>query len=124
MANELVKLAERCEAATGDEQRELLREAFDLAFPGEGPNTNRRGRFDTMLACKAYESAAMTLVPEGWEFVRLERRRSWPDDPRGDRQLLEAEMMEPHGSGYSKTSAPTAALALTAAALRAHQDRG
>jgi hypothetical protein len=61
--------------------------------------------------------AAMMLVPEGWEFIRLERDRALPG---ADRQWdFWAVLMQPHGSGYSKTDAATPALALTAACLRA-----
>ena len=66
--------------------------------------------------------AAMTLVPEGWVFVRLERERAFPGESR--QWDFWAVMMEPHGPGYSKVSAETPALALCAAALRARAING
>lgn len=64
----LLELADRCEAATAEQQRELLEAAW-AAIHGSLPRRNRGGHnaensFVSMLDAKAYESAAMTLVPE------------------------------------------------------------
>jgi hypothetical protein len=75
MPDELIALAERCERAEASEQRALLTQAFEvvhgrqLAAGWETEDgrceTNARLKFDRMLDAGAFESAAMTLVPEG-----------------------------------------------------------
>jgi hypothetical protein len=131
--NEFEQLALRCEQASVEEQADLLEEAFRLCDPPPkrmyanerrrqvtqpwAEWSDREERFMEMMYWQAYESAAMTLVPDGWEFIRLERQRALPDVPDG--WLFECVLMEPHGKGYSKTYAQTKALAICAAALRA-----
>ena len=113
-SEQLLALAARVEAAKAGEQRELLIVAFSLIFPdhymegrsGIGPS--RWSTFKQMIDPGAYESAAMQLVPEGW-------RKSYDDldDGRcGWRFERDNEQI------YSNAATP--ALALTAAALRAH----
>lgn len=81
MTAELNALADRLEQASEDEQHELLEEAFAALFSkpervwvtdNTGPWTDeyeayheRSWRFAGMLEAEAYESAALTLVPEG-----------------------------------------------------------
>lgn len=77
MSNELIA---RLEAATADHQRELLFEAFEAVHPYPGHEhylvdeidwtwDRLRQRFAAMVAAEAYESAALTLVPEGGTAV-------------------------------------------------------
>jgi hypothetical protein len=123
----LLELAARCEAATASEQREMLELAF-RAIHGEKPTRvhggcdlldfwlARHNPFFLMLEAKAFESAALMLVPEGWtrltdntdgrEIVELYTpdydEHDWQPDIR-----------------FSAASAATPALALCAASLRA-----
>lgn len=70
---ELRELAARAEAATGPD-RELMCAAFKGAFPEVSSGAwdaidawdGAYDRFCAMLAVGAYESAALSLVPEGW----------------------------------------------------------
>ena len=79
-------LLSRIETATADQQADLLREAFTTVFGEEPPSEykprawktgepdfspawvayiNRRNRFRNFLDCGAYESAAISMLPEG-----------------------------------------------------------
>jgi hypothetical protein len=122
----LLKLAERCEQATGPSYA-LEVEIWDAIYPGEregrwqewlrvspssmthnlGPS-DRDGYIKPRRAFTASPDAAMTLVPEGW---------SWTVDAVGRASCFAPN--EPHpwprAGGLSKTPA----LALCAAALRA-----
>lgn len=69
-AIDLLKLAERCEATTADEQLSLLLEVGEFIF-AEEPTKLRR--FKEKLFVEAFESAAMTLVPEGVNYDLLGR---------------------------------------------------
>ena len=126
---ELLKLAERVEAATGPD-RELDREIAHvlLSWPLRWIPGNRSWQFTASL------DAAMTLVPEGWALTLLETtdgdRRDHTGDPLANWQ---AALIEHKNTGYRVDQrgcwrqgfAATAALALTAAALRAREeDRG
>ena len=74
---ELLALADRVEAASEQEQHEMLEAAF-VAVHGPKPARVHGGGaelsawlllhnpFFVMLKAKAWESAAMSLVPEGW----------------------------------------------------------
>lgn len=118
-------LIERLEQATADQQRELLVSAYE-AIHGERPCLAGRklGRwlsnfqpFSKMLDAQAYESAAMTLVPEGWVLAAL----SQVDDSRPVRQWF-VELRRGFKTSYDKAIpvwAPTPAIALCIAALRA-----
>ena len=124
-------LAARIEAAEAGEQRELLEEAWEeccresLSFrrfacttiPG-GDGWTMTGRFIRMIDAGAYESAALMLVPEGrdWSVAM----HTLGDETRA----AVARILRPNGIGLN-TAAPTPALALAAAALRAKEnDRG
>lgn len=99
----LIDLAARVEAAEASEQRAMLYEAFHaLRLPGEY-------HFDKMLDAEAYESAAMTLVPE-----RRNTELRIPLGARAEAYIWEPGQIPPH-IGH----AATPALALVAAALRA-----
>lgn len=128
----LLELAERCEVATGPD-RELdhgIAEALGWRRITRLPPENGG---DEVYDCgsewaalpkfTASIDAAMTLVPEGWEFIRLEHQHSWPNDPRGDCIIFEAVVMELHGNGYVGASGLTKSLAICVAALRARAAR-
>lgn len=115
-------LIARLEAATADEQRELLLEAFEAIHPYPGPDhylkpdidwtwDRLRERFVKMLDAEAYESAALTLVPEGWNWA-VWMRHDWR---KHSAQVWhrERESSTKHGD------AATPALAIVIAALRA-----
>lgn len=126
----LLDLAARVEAATGPD-RELFEDVFRECFPkperiwvtdNTGPWTDeytewqaRQSRFYELLDAEAFESAAMTLVPEGLEWgVGFEMGRGTAFTNKAD------------GSSFSHDwVAATPALALCASALRAiaHQMR-
>lgn len=85
-AAEVASLIERLEAATADDAN-LMREVFEAVHPYPGPDhyltpevdwtwDRLQARFSAMLAVEAYESAALTLVPEGWakQFAALSLR--------------------------------------------------
>jgi hypothetical protein len=119
MSNELIA---RLEAATADHQRELLFEAFEAVHPYPGHEhylvdeidwtwDRLRQPFIAMLDAEAYESAALTLVPEGWNWG-IFMRHDWP---KQNAQVWhrEREASTKHGE------AATPALAIAAATLRA-----
>ena len=110
---ELLALAERCEQATADQQRELLLEAFE-ALTAEFVATPSAIRFVQMLDAEAYESAAMTLVPKGWVFGRLAQN---PISLRWYCDLDWHPLSDDRDNASGSNAAP--ALALCAAALRA-----
>ena len=100
---DILELAARCEAASADEQRELIWEAA-IAVRVAGDLMRE------MFEAGAFLDAAMTLVPEGLrriEFGTYEAGGAWayvwsvPTDEKGE------------------ADAATEALALTAAALKA-----
>lgn len=119
----MTSLSDRVEAATADQQREMLSEAWK-AIHGESWQTTiyRHGslgaepdrakgdvprRFARMLDAEAYESAAMSLVPEGYSAIINTHLNS-------AMIALDGIWHTFHGS-----HAATPALALTAASLRA-----
>jgi hypothetical protein len=118
----LIALAARCEAADGSEQRELLISAWEAihgpTMVAISPKHVRAAdgwtRFQRMLQVEAYESAAMTLVPEGVgkELLTVRVERSFSG--RSDALLLDSLT---GAEAYSDAATP--ALALTAASLRA-----
>ncbi len=66
----MADLADRIEAATADQQREMLELAWE-AIHGSKPRTNRGGHnpenlFVGKLNVGAFVDAALSLVPEGW----------------------------------------------------------
>ena len=126
-------------AATADQQRELLLEAFDALHPYPGPEHYLKGgideidwtwdrlrqRFLAMLDAEAYESAALTLVPEGWRMAALCQRDPWfcrleTDDFESVTWGKGGDWITEVTSGNEATAnAPTPALAIVIAALRA-----
>lgn len=112
----LLELAARCEAAIAEQQAPLLIEAFDLTnwrsrAKGRLVEHNPQWwRFDKMIRAEAFESAAMTLVPEGHDTqVHLFFGR----DGEGSAIVTPLKRI-----GLPRIFAATPALALTAAALR------
>lgn len=116
-AETLLSLAERVEAASTYETASLLIEAFDL--------TNWRSKrrdslvthnpqwfaFDKLICHRGFLDAVMSLVPEGWQ---------WEVKSTGEALVYDDRSSD--GSGYVEFAgdAATPALALLAAALRAH----
>ena len=109
-------LIARLEAATADQQRELLIEAFEAFHPYPGPRhylfteidwswDRLHDRFMRMLDAEAYESAALTLAPEGWGWA-------WDIDEI-------AVLTELDGDGVEIGTHHLFALAIVIAALRA-----
>ena len=101
-------LATRCENAGPEMQRELLREAWKIIRQPCHTCAEWRA-FAAMLDAEAYESAALSLKPEGW-------LRSFTDDP-DDLGGVIAELWTKKRNAWANASTP--ALALTAAILRA-----
>lgn len=125
MTDTLMDLIERVEKATPELQGKLIDEAWEAcaedsaAFRrfacahSSGFGTNA-GRFSAALEARAFESAAIMLVPEGFIFgcgPKDATKTAWawasPDGPLEYRSI---------------SNAATPALALCAAALRAHQE--
>lgn len=128
----MTDLIARLEAATADQQRELLLEAFDELYP-QHLDTTVRARFIIMLDAEAYESAALTLVPEGWQVDKLAqgwRCGLWGCQlvPKPSHKTLE-RFDRGETIGYRTADAPnngrygiaTPALAIVIAALRARE---
>lgn len=112
-----LELADACEKATADRQADLLSDAWDLIAPtfrhDELPEKARQ--FGRMIDAKAFESAAITLVPEGWNAqigLIPTRSRYWVElaKPEHDPLLV---------GRYSGRCNTTLALAICAASLRA-----
>ena len=127
----LLALADRCEAAPPEQQRALLEEARRLLFPEPEMGDLRLSSspywawasaddlFGTQLDHHAYESAALSMLPEGWAIERL---AAWPGhqatclmfgthDENGVR-------WHKAGDGRVHASAATLALVLLAALLK------
>jgi hypothetical protein len=142
-----LELAAAVEAATGPDEQELIHEAFRLTFPrakvtrvpgfehigdGIGPYTDEHRawqeidkRMTKLLCAGGFLDAAMVLLPAYWVVASLE---SWPMRDRGGvclREVKDFEQAGGWGFGFDETcgdargNARTAALALTAACLRA-----
>jgi hypothetical protein len=84
-ARDMLALAERAEKADASEQGAILegawlllnggwnlRDVSDASIDGFMSWERAKRPFDRMLGAEAYESAAMTLLPEGWS-----RRSTW-----------------------------------------------
>ena len=129
-AIDLLALAERCEAATAEQQRDLLQSTWLLCNPepplgsdvGVWPNWNRdREWFDKRLDVLAFIDAALTLVPEGWGHSSRKSEtpgKGW----RGSAHVWRAawdKVAKLHRTKHFHGNAATEALAICAAALRA-----
>ena len=125
----LLALAERVEAATATEQREMLEAAF-VAVHGPKPERVHGGTsewiawldlhnpFFALLQAGGFLDAAMSLVPSGAWFVVKNVMGPQPIS----RDLFVADVLHPNGKDRPiKLTCPcaTPALALTASACRA-----
>ena len=110
-------LPQRIEAAEGAEQRHMLELAWQEVhgeFPGGCEwHSEANQRFARLLNAGAYLNAALTLVPEGYDWSL--------DNFDGDQGKPHAWVCK-DGPFYNATAA-TPALALCAAALKAHIER-
>jgi len=121
-ANTLVELAARVKAATAEQQAELLNDAFAVVFgppkrvmDDDGVWLELRVRFDGLLKWRAFESAAMTLVPEGWDWsAGTGRGTGW-----ATLGLKVTDRIGGSSDDEISREASTPALALVAACLRA-----
>jgi hypothetical protein len=109
---ELLVLAERVEQATADQQAELLADAWDALGPIANWTGDQARRFGMMMDAEAFESAAMSLVPDGW-CVFL---NAYVD---GAEVALEDDRVDPVRFPSVHAEAVTPALALVSASLRA-----
>jgi hypothetical protein len=119
-SSRLKELAAKCEQAAADEQADLLREAFILVH---GPKPERLlggspelatyldhlNPFVRLINNGGFLDAAMTLMPEGWV---------WVVDAVGRASCFKPDSAKPWPRAGGVTNTP--ALALCAAALRAH----
>ena len=122
----LLALAERVEAATATEQREMLEAAF-VAIHGPKPERVHGGSpewlawldlhnpFFALLQAGGFLDAAMSLVPSGWVCTH-----AYFNDQRAVFNFTKWRDGNPM---YASGVALTPALALTAAALRAIAER-
>jgi hypothetical protein len=121
----LLALAERCEAATGRQQRALLIASAEAALIADGQDADTEDamgwldRFEAFVEAGAFLDAAMTLVPEDrgpLRFFSLEH-----DAHDGARWIARFDSAGDE-CGHGQTiycEGNTPALALCAAALRA-----
>ena len=109
-------------AATAEQQSDLLRDAFDLIHTGRstvtGPHRRTWLRFNTMRDARAFVDAALTLVPEGYDWGVGHDSLAADNLPAPMWAYCRNEYREP---GYvdDLVVAATPALAICAAALRA-----
>jgi hypothetical protein len=124
--DELLRLAERCEAAT-EPDNSLFKEAFSLCFPGNympgrsGFGPFRWDAFKAMLDAQAYLDAAISLFDKyNWTAWEL-RSRGGLSHFVAEISRLNTDKQQDLEVGRGKT----AALAFCAAALRsrAHKEK-
>lgn len=120
---EILEMAERIEAGSPDMQGALLEQAWEAVAkvsasfrtfacePCSGFGTNA-GKFAAALEARAFESASIMLVPEGWVATLT----VYHD---GAVVTLADDRINPVRLDNVEVSAKAPALALTAAALRA-----
>lgn len=117
---QLLALAERCEAAEESEQRRLLEEAFSLVHPGlqfPAPrpySPPQLARFAHMLDANAFESAAMLLIPPG--VAEWHCGKHYKAGKGRARMVLHSAAQNPI---YTLVRSTCPALALVAASLKA-----
>lgn len=115
-ADILEALADRVEKANAEQQASFLIEAFDLVDwrsrnRGRVIEHNPRWfRFDKMIRAEAYESAAMTLLPDNCQWT-IEPDSAWV-------RWMGSDVEEAQGHLTGRNGKCTA-LALCAACLRA-----
>lgn len=117
----LLTLAQQIEQATEDQQQDMLINAWQMMFPfidqsAQSARWDSWSKFSRMLSVKAYESAAMMLVPDGtghdpyWML-----KAANPNNPKGCRSEI---WVKDKGHPF-RGRAATPALALAAACCRA-----
>lgn len=110
-----LSLAERVQAGKPDRQHALVFEAWQALKPSYADPR----RVLAMLDAEAYESAATTLVPEGFWWTVGHVMGPQP----GDQNMFWATCHERDATWpYARPIAATPALALTAAVLRARAE--
>lgn len=130
MPSELEALIERLEKAEAP-TRQLFLQAWDCCFkllPGDEPDP-RADRFVELLDVEAWEQAALTLVPEGfsWHCYAHPAVGETEPEPRSYADVYQLAPTCEGGnplkrkllSGPHTADAPTPALAIVGAALRA-----
>ncbi len=130
--SDLIALAERCEKATGPDREldrlivlalgaDVERIAGSAADGSQDGFVDRKGVLPKGFAYTASLDAAMTLVPEGWETaIYLGGERA---NVQMETQAMRDSWFD-EGGGPIDGTAPTPALALCAAALRARASQG
>lgn len=106
-----IELAERCEAATAEQQHEMLTAAYEalIQLPGPFASYERQCLFLRYLGAGAFTDAALTLVPEGCKSSFVQMPDGWV-----------AAYIDNHvGIVASCDRVATLALAICAAAWRA-----
>ena len=113
-------LIKRCEEAGADQEGTLVQEALDLARDRGWIARDTWDQGMHMLEAGAYESAALLLVPEGWQWEMASYSR-YDDQPRAAlwRNLNSEEFDETRALGWIAIAVATPALAILAASLRA-----
>ena len=116
-ADDLLKLAEKCEQATGPDREldaeiaaELGWKEASALFWHDGYQARELPRFTRSI------DAALTLVPEGCVFMVA---NTGVDGPKADMTQSSAIVGPPDDTAIDYTTAATPALALCAASLRA-----
>lgn len=113
---DLTTLAARVEAGTADEHRELLYDAWDALGPMRRLPLEQAGDFATFVDYGAYVDAAMMLAPERWRLRQINLSAPCADDRKWHLNLHGGQV----GQDCLVGRGATLALAIAAAALRAH----
>jgi hypothetical protein len=109
----LLELAERCEQATAEQMSFTMKDAGNAIY-GYGSDADECRRFFRFISNGAFLDAAMTLVPEGYQFGCGSFGNPDSDGPWA---WCEPEERLTDDFPYGRGNTP--ALALCAAALRA-----
>lgn len=117
--SDLLKLAERVEAGSADDQHRMIEQAaahlaLHQLWPARGDDTALAAKFYAFLNVGAFESAAVLLVPEGLSF---EMRSSGTGD--AGQATVWDPMRIPGDREWRVYDCKAPALALAAAILRA-----
>jgi hypothetical protein len=116
-ATTLADLIARLEAATADQQAGLIKLALWSAVDNGWITPKACGRAIRMVDAEAYESAALTLVPDGWRWsLDWTQRPPYQDCGRADLYAPGRGIKPPD---VQDVYAATPAIALCIAALKA-----
>lgn len=129
MSTDLLQLAMQVEQASADKQRAMLVAAYEALWPDDGPQGPRG--FFAKLDAGAYESAAMSLIPQGWIVDTLSQRdEDWPEGAGTWTALLKSAQIAPGNRAWASSRSQkarqgcaTPALAFAAAILRAARQK-